>query len=231
MRSGLLLPPQRRPTPGALYVLGVGLLAALLLLLADTGVVHPALIAVIVIPLGPLGLLGAVGLTGLLDLLVPLVPLDAWSLGPAVFTAPVLAVVLLIAAVNVLIAARVLAASAGRPAPARYRGRLPVAGDRLLGGSAFLTAAGLLVALSFLAGFVALTAGGIDAPTPPAEAAQARLVAGATWGCGLVAAVAGLVLWIVAAARGTAMLRWGIADLAVQVLALSGLIAFLVAHP
>jgi len=105
MTAGLTLPlMRRRPTPGALYVLGVAAFAVLLLVLAAAGAVDPVAVVLAGVPLGPLGVVAA-------------------ALAMPVFTGTVtlpvaglvLASVLAIAAVNVMAVAIIAAVASGRP--------------------------------------------------------------------------------------------------------------------
>lgn len=222
MASGLLLPARRRPTPGLLYVGGVAALTVLLLALAAADVIPPALVALVAIPLGPLGLAGVAALVAFslgitVDGSVPLLAVDAG----------VLAAVLVLATANVLVVAATARSIARQPVDAAFRGRLPQRWDRLAGVACFLLAGSLFVLLCVLAGAVFLTAGGVDTPAPAAQAALLRTVSAVTWVLGLVAAVAGLVLWIAAGARRRPMLRWAAADLALQIVALGAVVAVL----
>jgi hypothetical protein len=105
--QGLLVPPRRRLTPGAVYVAGVGLLAVLLLGLAASGLMDARGVALVAVPLGPIGVVAAVAALPLLT--TPL---------PPALAVLVLAAVLAVAAVNVLLGA--LLASVAR----RSRGDL-----------------------------------------------------------------------------------------------------------
>lgn len=98
----------------------------------------------------------------------------------------------------------------------RYRGRVPRTTDRILGGSAFVVAGALFIGSCVLAGFLVLVAHGVDVPREPGPAAADIALAAWTWCPAALAAVAGLVLWIVAGVRGAAMLRWALPDLLVQ---------------
>lgn len=108
MTAGLLLPHRRRPTVGALYTGAVGAFAVLILALVATGAMRPLGVAVIAVPLGPLGVLAAA-------LAMPVLS-EPPSLA---LSAAVLAAVLVIAAVNVLLAAGLAAVTARRTGPAR----------------------------------------------------------------------------------------------------------------
>ena len=111
MTAGLPLPlMQRRPTPGALYVLGVAAFAVLLLVLVGAGAVDPVAVVLAGVPLGPLGVVAAAFampvFTGTVTLPV---------------AAIVLAAVLAIAAVNVMAVAFVASVASGRPLLRRSR--------------------------------------------------------------------------------------------------------------
>jgi hypothetical protein len=196
-----------------------------LCVLADVGVVPPQVVRVVAVPLGPIGLT-----VGLLLLIVgggvavsssAALPLRLLVGVDAV----VLAAVLVIARLNVVTVRRVRQQAAGTPAPAPYRSRMPIVRDRILGIGVFITAGMLYVLLCFLAGFFALLAGGVDVPAPADQAAVVRAACEVAWLLGSVAAVVGVVIRVTTAQCGLAMLRWALADLAVQAVALIGLIA------
>jgi hypothetical protein len=209
-------------TVGVGYVAAVTGVAVVLLVAVQTGAIPPAWAALVVVPLGPIGLLlGMLLLVGGAGFAVEASQSSGLVL---VVDAAVLALVVAIASVNALVAASIARSWASRPVPERYRGRIGVAWDRLLGGSAFLVAGALFVAVCFVAGFVVLTAGGVDVPVPEGQAAPIRAAAAIAWCLAAIAAVAGVVLWVRAGARGTAILRWGATDLAVQVAALAAVL-------
>ena len=103
MTAGLLVPPRRRPTVGALYVGAVAAFAVLMLALAASGVVRPLAVAVIAVPLGPIGILAAA------------FALPALTGPPSLaLAALVLASALAIAVINVMIAATLAFVAARR---------------------------------------------------------------------------------------------------------------------
>ncbi|MGN6445119.1 hypothetical protein [Amnibacterium sp.] len=102
MTAGLLVRSTRRPTPGAIYVAAVAGFAVLLLALAASGLADPAAVALAGVPLGPLGVIAAA--SALPVLTAPPTPAVA---------ALVIAAVLLIGAVNVLVAALITGVANG----------------------------------------------------------------------------------------------------------------------
>jgi hypothetical protein len=103
MSKALFVTRRRRPTIGALYASAVGLLAVLLLALAETGLVDPIAVAVVAVPLGPIGIVVAA-------LALPVLS------GPAspALAGIVLAVVLAVAALNVMIGATIASIASRR---------------------------------------------------------------------------------------------------------------------
>lgn len=199
-----------RPTLGAVYVVAALAVTLLLMLLVQLGALTPSAVLLVIAMLGPLATIVTLFLGHPAP--APGFPYLPW---PA-YDAIVLASVALIAVANVVIARRAAALTAGS-ATATWPGRLAPVPDRVIGVILFLLAGGVFILLCVLTGFVFVVSGASVVPVPGVHAATARTTAVLTFAVGFVAAVAGVVLLIVAAARRTPMVRWAAVDLMLQV--------------
>jgi hypothetical protein len=187
------------------YVLGAGVLTAIASSLLDAGSVPGwVLFLVVLVYLGPLGLAA---------LLVVGLPMALIFVAPA---SPLVVVLLAIgvAVVNVALFHRWRT----RTPPVRVERAAPLPRWHAAVASVLFLLAGCgFVLLSYVAGFAALTAGGVDFRVPAVEADRVRLIAAITWWPGLAIAITGLVLWIVRARRGQTILIYACVDLALIV--------------
>ncbi|MBH0117208.1 hypothetical protein I6E52_10160 [Salinibacterium sp. NG253] len=190
------------------YIVGAGVMTVVAFSLAGPGVVFsPIAELALAIYLGPLGLvalfLGALRLPEVYGIY-------EWI--AALFT---LVMAVGIAFVNVEILARWR-----RPAPPLER---PFEAEERRHGwrqqlaAVLFVAAGLaFIFLCFFAGGTAGTTAGIAVRESAERANHLIFLSAIVWVPGLVAAIAGLRLWIVNTRRGEPVLRWAIADLAIM---------------